>query len=183
MQRFPVGTRRSQPHTVRRLRVGRASGSRQAPRTCLWYLTIAGIPAPRRKPAPGCVIHKTKPKGPDAGQHGKLPGEILQPKWLSQGEQWRRRPNTSVRAFSCPTLGRESHKRWSRSSRPYRELPRDFGLGQKQSAILERPTSGGAAVSGIANCRAVSGRARNCQAMLGKAQHCRQALKCRIWQA
>ena len=83
----------------RRLGVGRASGSRQASLFYLWYLTIAGVPAPRRKPAPGCVIHKTRPTGPDAGQHGRLPGEILQPKGLSQGEQWRRRPNTSVRVL------------------------------------------------------------------------------------
>ena len=86
-------------YTFRRLGVGRASGSRQASSFYLWYLTIAGVPAPRRKPAPGCVIHKTRPTGPDAGQHGRLPGEILQPKGLSQGEQWRRRPNTSVRAL------------------------------------------------------------------------------------
>ena len=98
MKRFTDEIEGLWPHTVRRLRVGRTSESRQASRFDLWYLTIAGVPAPRRKPAPGCVIHKTRPTGPDAGQHGGLPGGNLQPKGLSQGEQWRRRPNTSVRA-------------------------------------------------------------------------------------
>jgi hypothetical protein len=158
------GTQRSRPHTARSLRVGRASGSRQASQFDLWYLTIAGVPAPRRKPAPGCVIHKTRPTGPDAGQHGRLSGEILQPKGLSQGEQWRRRPNTSVRVllFLRPLMEGPIHDR---------AKARDFAVGPQ---AVNRPAS---------TTAAVCSRAANCQGIWGSAPNPRQALKCTIRQA
>ena len=180
MDGFTGKITRSQPYTFRRLRVGRTSGSRQASPPYLWYLTIAGVPAPRRKPAPGCVIHKTRPTGPDTGQHGGLPGGNLQPKGLSQGEQWRRRPNTSVRASLCLQSLMEGSVNYRAANcqgilgKPGRWDDDDgnFGLRPIQPSTETQRLWSRSFRQG-----------RKLHAIRSKAANCRQALKCTIQQA